>query len=205
MLVLIDESGCPGFKLAKGSTPYFVIGMVIFKDLAQAELTSKTISELRQSLSINPEFKFSKTRFEIKDKFFNSICQYNFEVRALVIDKSKLYSPKLRSNTDAFYNYFLKSLMQYDNDILQNASIKIDGSGDKEFKKALTTYLRQFIGQNKIKKFKFINSRNDNLIQLADMIVGAIARSYSEKRTNGSRWLNVLKRNGKIKNIWDFK
>jgi len=205
LLVLIDESGCPGFKLAKGSTPYFVIGMVIFKDLAQAELTSKTISELRQSLSINPEFKFSKTRFEIKDKFFNSICQYNFEVRALVIDKSKLYSPKLRSNTDAFYNYFLKSLMQYDNDILQNASIKIDGSGDKEFKKALTTYLRQFIGQNKIKKFKFINSRNDNLIQLADMIVGAIARSYSEKRTNGSRWLNVLKRNGKIKNIWDFK
>lgn len=207
MLVLIDESGCPGFKLSKGSTPYFIVGMIIFQDLMQAEATSKKISELRQLLKINPEFKFSKTRKEIKDKFFDSICQFNFEVKALVVDKSKIYSSKLRNSTDAFYNYFLKSLMEHDNNILQNASIKIDGSGDKEFKKAFTAYLRRSIGQNKIKKFKFINSQKDNLIQLADMIVGAIARSYSEKRMDGSRWLNILKRNGKIKNtdIWDFK
>lgn len=205
MLVLIDESGCPGFKLTKGSTPYFIIGMVIFRDLKQAEATNETITELKKLLKVNPEFKFSKTRSEIKNKFFDSVCQHNFEVRALVVDKTKIYSHQLRSNTNAFYNYFLKSLMQHDGDILQNASIKIDGSGDKEFKKALTTYLRQSIGQFKIKKFKFVNSRNDNLIQLADMIVGAIARSYSEKRSEGSRWLNMLRRNGKIKNIWDFK
>jgi len=37
------------------------------------------------------------------------------------------------------------------------------------------------------------------------MIVGAIARSYSEKRKDGHRWLNVLKKNSKIKNIWDFE
>jgi len=88
---------------------------------------------------------------------------------------------------------------------LQNASIKIDGSGDKEFKKALTSYLRKYVGENKIKKFKFIDSKQDNLIQLADMVVGAIARSYSETRKDASRWLYVLKRKGKIKNIWDFK
>jgi len=205
LLVLIDESGCPGFKLTKGSTPYFILGMVIFNDFAQAEAANKTIAELRQLLKINPEFKFSKTRSEIKDKFFDSICQHNFEVRALVVNKQNIYSPKLRSNTDAFYNYFLKSLMEHDNDILQNASIKIDGSGDKEFKKALGAYLRQSISHYKIKKFKFTNSKSDNLIQLADMVVGAIARSYSVKRTDGDRWLKVLKKNGKIKDIWDFK
>jgi hypothetical protein len=205
LLVLIDESGCPGFKLKKGSTPYFVVGMIIFKDFLQAEAASKAIAELRQSLKINPEFKFSKTRPVIKDKFFDAICQHNFEVRALVVDKSKLYSPKLRNDTDSFYNYFVKTLMQYDNDVLLNASIKIDGSGDKEFKKALTAYLRQSIGQYKIKKFKFIDSKSDNLIQLADMVVGAIARSYSENRKNGNRWLTILKKKGKINNIWDFK
>lgn len=204
MLVLIDESGCPGFKLTKGSTPYFVVGMIIFKDFTQAEAASKAIEGLRKALNINPEFKFSKTRGPIKDNFFEIICQYNFEVRALVVDKNKLYSHKLRNDTDSFYNYFVKTLMQYDNDLLE-ASIKIDGSGDKEFKKALATYLRQSIGQNKIKKFKFIDSKKDNLIQLADMIVGAIARSYSETRKDTNRWLNVLKKKGKIKNIWDFK
>lgn len=121
------------------------------------------------------------------------------------MDKTKLYSPKLRDDTDSFYHYFVKQLMQYDNDVLINASIKIDGSGDKEFKKTLTAYLRQSIGQNKIKKFKFMDSKSDNLIQLADMIVGAIARSYSETRKDGDRWLNVLDKKGKIKNLWNFK
>lgn len=95
--------------------------------------------------------------------------------------------------------------MQHDNDLLLNASIKIDGSGDKEFKKSLSTYLRQALGQHKIKKFKFIDSQSDNLIQLADMVVGAIARSYSENRKDGDRWLHFLRDAGKIGNIWDFK
>ncbi len=32
MLVLIDESGCAGFKIAKGSTRHFVVAMVTFTD-----------------------------------------------------------------------------------------------------------------------------------------------------------------------------
>ena len=45
MLVLIDESGDPGFKLAKGSTPYFVVAMVLFQDLDQAERASIAIGQ----------------------------------------------------------------------------------------------------------------------------------------------------------------
>ncbi len=205
MLVLIDESGCPGFKLTKGSTPFFVVAMVIFKDFSQAEAASKAITDLRQTLHVNPEFKFSKSHPTVKDKFFNELCHYDFEVRALVVNKSNIYSQKLRDDTDSFYNYFIKMLMQYDDDVLQNASIKIDGSGDKEFKKALTAYLRQRIGEHKIKKFKFTDSRKDNLIQLADMVVGAIARSCSGTRKDASRWLEMLKQKRKIKSIWDFK
>ncbi len=97
MLVLIDESGCPGFKLTKGSTPFFVVGMVIFKDFSQAEAASKAITDLRQTLSVNPEFKFSKTHPTVKDKFFDELCQYDFEVRALVVDKNNIYSQKRNS------------------------------------------------------------------------------------------------------------
>lgn len=205
LLVSIDESGCPGFKLTKGSTPYFVVGMVIFKDFTQAENASKAIALLRQTLRVNPEFKFSKTSAIVKDKFFSEVCRYEFEVMALVINKSTIYSPELRNDTDSFYNYFVKLLMQHDDNVLQDASIKIDGSGDKEFKNALTTYLRKELGEHKIKKFRFIDSQKDNLIQLADMVAGAIARSYSENRKDANRWLDVLKRGRKIKNIWDFK
>ncbi len=32
MLVFIDDSGDPGFKFEKGSSKYFVIALVIFKE-----------------------------------------------------------------------------------------------------------------------------------------------------------------------------
>ena len=52
MLVLIDESGDPGFKLVRGSSSHFVIAMVVFDDFAEAERTSAAIGTLRQQLAL---------------------------------------------------------------------------------------------------------------------------------------------------------
>lgn len=205
MLVLIDESGCPGFKLTKGSTQNFAVGMIIFKCFSEAEKVSKKITDLKNSLKIGGEFKFSKSRTQIKDRFFQDVCPFEFDVRALVVNKTHIYSPYLRTNTGSFYNYFVKMLMQYDNNALLNATIKVDGSGDREFKRALNSYLRNELGENKIKKFKLVDSKKDNLIQLADMVIGAVARSYSQNRRDNKRWFDMLRRAGRIKNIWDFK
>lgn len=46
MLVLIDESGCPGFKFTRGSDPVFGIGMVIFAKGEDAIATEKAIGDL---------------------------------------------------------------------------------------------------------------------------------------------------------------
>lgn len=70
MLVLVDESGCSGFKLGKGSSPFFVVGMVIFDDHGEAERTSTAIQEARARLRVKPEFKFSKSSDVVRDGFF---------------------------------------------------------------------------------------------------------------------------------------
>jgi hypothetical protein len=36
MRVFVDESGDPGLKIQQGSTPYFVVSLVIFRDLRVA-------------------------------------------------------------------------------------------------------------------------------------------------------------------------
>ena len=95
-------------------------------------------------------------------------------------------------------------LLQYDRDILKKASIKIDGSGDKDFKRVLQAYLRKELPINKIKKFRFVDSKADNLIQLADMVAGAIARSYKSERDESERWRSKLANTNKIDDIWDF-
>jgi len=109
---LIDESGCCGFKLGKGSTSHFVITMIIFNNYEEAEKTSKASGELRAKLKITPEFKFSKCQDRIRDEFFAILTPFNFSIRSLVIDKSTIYSPNLRTDRESFYNFFVKSLMK---------------------------------------------------------------------------------------------
>ncbi|RAU23773.1 DUF3800 domain-containing protein [Paramagnetospirillum kuznetsovii] len=204
MLVLIDESGCSGFKLETGSTKIFVVAMVVFTDFIEAEKTSAAIAELRNKQKVKPEFKFSKSCDNVRDHFFDEITRHNFTVRALVVKKNIIHSRRLVTDSASFYNYFVRSLMSHDGGRLEHARIKIDGSGDKEFRLALDAYLRKQIEPGKIHSIRFADSRRDNLVQLADMCAGAIARSYnSETRGNADRWRAKLR--PRIENIWEFK
>jgi len=206
LLVLIDESGDPGFKIAKGSSPMFVVAMAIFNDFSEAEKASEAINKARTKFRVKPEFKFNKCHPDIKDGFFDAVCPFNFTVRALVVDKSKVYSDNLRTCTNNFYNYFVQMLMRHDNAVLQDACIKIDGSGDRKFKRELGAYLRRELGSGRVKDIKFADSHKNNLIQLADMVAGAIARAHNPvARKNANRWLEMLTRSGKIDDVWMFK
>jgi hypothetical protein len=113
-----------------------------------------------------------------------------FRVRALVVDKRRIHSPQLRNRKDYFYNYFVRMLFEHDNDRLQGARVKIDGTGSHELVRALKVYLRQQLSEGKIAKLSFADSREDNLIQLADMVAGAIARSYREGSRDNPRRLD---------------
>ena len=69
-------------------------------------------------------------------------------------------------------------MLQHDGGALVDASIVIDGSGDRQFKRAMRSYLRQHLDERSVRKVRLKDSRKDPLIQLADMVAGAIARSY---------------------------
>ncbi|PKM05625.1 MAG: DUF3800 domain-containing protein [Gammaproteobacteria bacterium HGW-Gammaproteobacteria-4] len=181
MLVLIDESGDAGFKLVRGSSSHFVVAMVVFDDFGEAERASAAIAALRTT-------------------------RHRFSVRALVVDKSVIYSDSLRERKDLFYNYFVQMLLRHDHGALQGARIKIDGSGDRHFKNELNSYLRQQLHAGQVKSIRLTESHRDNLIQLADMVAGAILRSYRDKeRKDAKRWRQVLARNGKLGDVWDFR
>ena len=203
MLVLIDESGDAGFKLARGSTQHFIVAMVIFDDFKEAERASDIIEAARTKLRIRTEFKFNKCSGQVKDGFFALVAPCKFTVRAIVVDKAKIYSDNLREHKEMFYNFFVKSLLQHDHNALIGARVKIDGSGDREFKRELAAYLKPESTGGKIVSVKFVESHRDNLIQLADMVAGAIARSYRvDDRNEPDRWRKML--NSKVRNVWNF-
>jgi Protein of unknown function (DUF3800) len=200
VLAFIDESGCPGFKFTRGSDPIFGIGMVIFRDGKAAAATQAAIARIRERQQHKTEFKFSKSSDAMRDAFFRGIASCPFQVRALVVRKDVLYSPHLRGNTDGFYNYFAKSLMAHDGGELAAARVRIDGSGSRQFQRALGSYLRRELG-DRIGDVRLSDSKADPLMQLADMCIGAITRAERDRR-KATRWKDILR--PRIADIWHF-
>jgi hypothetical protein len=88
---------------------------------------------------------------------------------------------------------------------IKNGSIRLDGHEDRAYKRAATTYFRQQADPRGgvIKDMKFVNSKNDSLIQLADMVAGAIMRTTQGNKTDSKDYLNTVKK--RIEDIWSFK
>src|SRR5438552_3804159 len=118
MLVFIDESGDPGFKLEKGASPVFVAVMVIFEEDKHGAVTQRVIEQSKARRAHKPEFKFSKCSDEVRDLFFDAVRNCPFKVRAIVVRKEVIHSPRLKRNKERFYEYFVKSMMNYDSGIL---------------------------------------------------------------------------------------
>lgn len=205
MWIFIDESGDAGFKLVKGSSQHFIVSMVIFKTEEAASSTTKTIKDLSSRLNVKPEFKFAKSCNNIRDGFFEGISSCNFTTRSVVVDKTKIYSAHLKENKESFYNFFIKTMLKYDNGMLNKAKIIIDGSGDRAFKNEFKAYIRRSIPDQCVKRLSLKDSRSDPLIQLADMVAGAIARSYKTDKADYYKWRKMLYDNRQIDNVWDFK
>jgi hypothetical protein len=200
MLVFIDESGDAGFKIARGSSALFGVGMIIFADGNCARETQSAIAALHSRLRPGPEFKFSKCSYAVRDGYFRGVAKLPFAVRALVVDKQAIYSQSLRGSADMFYNYFVRQLMAYDGGTLATARVRIDGSGDREFKRELCAYLRRSLGE-RIKDVKMSDSRRDPLTQLADMYIGAIVRAERTDRADARRWREILEPRIHIKQL----
>lgn len=165
MLVFIDESGDPGFK-AVGSSPVFVVAMVIFADAENASIAQGRIKALAEKLKVRPEFKFSKCKDEYRTAFFDEVASCRFRVRAIVVRKERVRSPNLRETKESFYKFFIRMMMMHDGETLKNAKVVIDGSGDREFKKQFRAYLRKHFDSTRIRAVDLKDSRDDELIQL---------------------------------------
>jgi hypothetical protein len=174
--------------------------MVVFRNLEAADETEAIIRQLHRTIPHRPEFKFSKTSTDVRDRFFGAVRTCSFSLYSVVVRKDLVYSQTLRTDHDKFYNYFLRLLLDSNLDLPQ-ARIRLDGSGGRTFERALKTYLRKE-STIEIADFRMVDSQRDQLAQLADMCVGAIARSYRD-RPEPNRWRSALRL--RIQDVWEFQ
>lgn len=198
MLAFIDESGDLGLDVGAGASAVFVLGMVAIADRAEALRMQPLIAEGRQSLGVKGEFKFQKCSNDRRDRFFTLVSGCQFRVRAVVVRKDLVGSRRSLSDIDGLYGFFLQTILSD----LSQAHIVIDGSSGWDFLSRLRAYLRRHTTKDAVRSVKLKDSRSEPLLQLADMAVGAIARSYRTERRDAARWRNMLQ--AKIDDIYEY-
>ncbi len=205
MLVFIDESGDVGMKLDSGSSQLFTITVVGFTDFDEASKTDSLIGSLRQKMRVKSEFKFSRLSPPNKLLFFQELSQADFHYWSVVINKAKLRGEGFQYK-DPFYKYACKLVCLNARESLENSIVVIDGSGSREFRQQIQSYLKKSLNNQeddlpKIKKVKITDSLKNNLLQLADMVCGAVARSYTEK-SDRNIYREILRKKERNVQFW---
>ena len=193
-----DEAGDVGMNFEKGASRYFVPAFISTQapdDLRQI------LADLRQKLDLREthEFKFHKmASAEVRNEVFSALAHARFDAWALIVDKTRL--PKIFETTESIeiYTHFITELLNIIPDEMQkDATLILDEFGSTP---DLRTELRRaMLKRHMPRLFKRVivrSSHRESLIQVADLVAGAIMRRDSQ---NDSEAFDMISR--KIKRL----
>jgi len=93
-------------------------------------------------LSPEFEFHFNKCRKHFREQFLKAVAPYQFFYYGIVINKDpgKLWGEGFQYK-ESFYKYACSLVFENAKAFLSNATVVIDGSGSKDFRRQLERYL----------------------------------------------------------------
>lgn len=207
MLVCIDESGDSGFRFSGGSSEYFTCVAVIFSDNFNADTCDRAIDQIRRELNWRPssEFHFTQCSDKVRTAFFRAIAKESFVYYGFVLNKPRLYG-RTFNDKHGFYDFTVGLICENARKLFRDAKVIIDECGDRDFKRRLTTTLKARMtepdGTCLIRKISMEASHTNNLVQLADMICGAIARSYNSDKDDRDQFRSLIKKREASVQFW---
>jgi hypothetical protein len=186
MYVFIDDSGDTGFKFDSGSSTHFVVAGCVFRSSEDVSFTAARIQAFRADLGwhVKSEFKHSKASNELRLKFLRLAAELPFALVGVRVDKTSVVGD-LGLNQSSLLVKALELALTSSFAAIRDARVFIDGQTSKQHRLAFSTLLKLRANQNQriVSKVRFVDSKSNDLIQLSDMIAGALRREgQSETR-----------------------
>lgn len=188
-LVFIDDSGDAGIKAHSSS--HLVMAAIVFNDDLVAEEAALAMRKFRRQLgwTDDHEYKFHKTKKDYIKQLLRLVSQYDFSIYAVVVNKARFNSmPK------GLYNDTISELLRLIP--LKNASIKVDGGSGTDYSKRAVSYIRKNANPKtgQIADVKFADSKENVLLQLADLVASSIFRSTQTGKSDHQDYVAILKK-----------
>lgn len=196
----------------RGATDYFLVLAVVLNESAITS-TKQQVDAIRKRHFQSGEMKSSGVKNNDGDhrriRILRDLSKIDFKFCAVVIDKSKVFKDGGLQYKQSFFKFTNGLLYQQLFHSFNKISIIADEHGDQKFINSFRSYIEK---NHKPDLFwdsdvSTASSKENVLIQLADFIVGSIARVYEEKSSPALKeeYFNLLKNNALDIQEWPTK
>ncbi|GIK10307.1 MAG: DUF3800 domain-containing protein [Anaerolineae bacterium CFX3] len=173
-----DEAGDTSIDFKKGASRYFVIAVVATQDADELRAVLGDLREL-ENLSDGFEFHFNAlTSKKLREKTLSALKAADFKSWALIVDKTALSQPLRALTGMELYLYMVTELVsRIPVNVREKGTLILDEVGSS---KAALAGLKRMLKAHGIRhgfsRILFRRSRSEDLIQVADLVAGAILR-----------------------------
>lgn len=195
-------------RVAEGSSSHFTVGAVVFANSSDAEQCSNRIDAIRKELgfSLEAEFRFSKTSARNRRVFFERVRHEQFFYFASSLDKRRVQSDTRLLRRETLYQECATRLFAQMQPFLKNAIVCFDRWGGRQFHRHLKSYLARRVPRPEqvpmIRRLKSAQSHGNNLLQLADMVCGAINRSVQVDKEGCNEFREIIRIRERVVETW---
>lgn len=173
-----DEAGDVSFAFEKGASRYFVITVIATKS---PDDLRDLLADIRQKAHLRKGFDFhfnSLASAKLRNLLFSSLADANFEAWAIVVDKSNLPdSFKLMSGLDVYLYFVSELIREIPEEKRSGGTLILDEFGyPQQTKDELKRILKVRDIRHSFRRISTRRSQSESLIQVADLVAGAILR-----------------------------
>lgn len=178
-----DESGDPSFNFRHGASSHFVFTIVA---TAEPDVLRGCLDHVRRERGLPVYFEFSYhelTSARLREAVFEALSQEQFSAWVIVVDKQVLPDYFRSGGGRQFYAFFVSELIRLIPEEKREGAILIldqfdpAGRALNELKRLLKYrgIRRGFV------KMTNARSRSEALVQVADLVAGAVLRSVTRR------------------------
>lgn len=196
IVAFADEYGNNSFEFDTQGSHFIVASIILHKDKLKEARTQ--IEQIRIKHFQKGEIKSKKVanNHSRRIKILREICQIDFAIYAVIVDKRKLEGEGFKYK-ESFYKFLNGLVYKELFHTFPSLDLVVDEHGENYFMRQFKKYVQRrhmptlFSGSD----FNFGISQDNSMIQLADFMAGTLARCFDEtkKTEDSSQFLLLLK------------
>ncbi len=194
----VDESGVFGWDLTNPSVgSHFVVSAIIVEE-NNLDCLRESLKQIKQDFFPTTEMKSSLIGgdLERRRKLLARCFNLPFHIYTCIVDKAKLRDWKGMEFKQTFYKYVDRQLYEALKISYPKLTICADKMGTDSFMESFAQYIEKHIQRDLFSEtdFGFEDSKNEIIIQLADIISGSIRRNVDRTISPHYNFIRMLRK-----------